>query len=212
MNKLKFWAVGLVFLALGLQAQTVTNIEVKPVGEYADIKIADQNRMMKQLYDTQTRNASVDTIFNNITHYNPPVLYVFSQALFANGEKVPAVEWYLYAQINAMYDAERCADGSAKQAVLILEENIRATVGSYMRQTPGLEKESAEKVLVLFRKLAPDYDIRWINLHGMGAFSGAFGEETPNEKPKLTEDTIRWPAMREKVLNEFAKMHGVKLK
>lgn len=210
MQKLKSILLLLSLVAVSLQAQQVKNIEVKPVGEYAEIKIADQNQMMKLLYEPQTRGAAVDTVFNNITHYNPPVLYVFSQALFVNGEQNPAVEWYLYAQLNAMYDAERCADNTAKQAVLILEENIRPTVGQYMKKNKSLEKAAAKKVMDLFCNLKPDYDIRWINLHGMGAFNGVFGEEDPNEKPKLTEDCQLWPTMREKVLKEFAKMHGVK--
>ena len=208
MNKFKISVFGVVLFTFGIKAQEVKTIEVKPVDVYAEIKIDEQNRMMKQLYDPQTRSASVDTIFNNITHYNPPVLYLFSQALFANGEKDPAVEWYLYAQLNAMYDSERCADNTAKQAVLILEENIRPTVGTYMKKNKTLEKESAEKVLMLFEKLVPDYDIRWINLHGMGAFSGAFGEETPKEKQILTENVLLWPAMRTKVLKEFKELHG----
>ncbi|HEY6914710.1 MAG TPA: hypothetical protein VI413_08540, partial [Paludibacter sp.] len=113
MSKLKMILAGLVLLGFGLKAQEVKTIEVKPVGVYAEIDIDGQNRMMKQLYDPQTRNASVDTIFNNITHYNPPVLYLFSQALYVNGEKESALQWYLYAQLNAMYDAARCADTSA---------------------------------------------------------------------------------------------------
>ncbi len=201
---------GLILLGFGLKAQEVKTIEVKPVGVYAEIDIDGQNRMMKQLYDPQTRNASVDTIFNNITHYNPPVLYLFSQALYVNGEKEPALQWYLYAQLNAMYDAARCADTSAKQAILILEDNIRPMLAEYMKQNKALETKSAQMVLDLFKKLPPDYDIRWINLHGMGAFTGAFGEELPKETPKLTEDKLLWPGLQAKVLKEFAGLHGVK--
>ena len=210
MNKFKMILAGLVLLGFGLKAQEVKTIEVKPVGVYAEIDIAGQNRMMQQLYDIKTRNASVDTIFNNIMHYNPPVIYLFSQALYMNGEKDPAVEWYLYAQLNAMYDAARCADNTAKQAVLILEERFRPTLEEYMKQNKTKVTESAKKVIYLFKNLKTDYDIRWINLHGMGAFAGAFGEELPKETPKLTEDKLLWPAMQTKVLKEFAVLHGVK--
>ena len=80
-------------MLFSLKAQEVKNIAVKPTGVYAEIDIDGQNRMMQLLYEPKTRNASIDTIFNNITHYNPPVLYLFSQALFLNGEKESAVQY-----------------------------------------------------------------------------------------------------------------------
>jgi hypothetical protein len=210
MNKFKLLVVGVAMLTFDLKAQEVKTIEVKPVGVYAEIDIDGQNLMMKQLYDPVTRNASIDTIFNNITRYNPPVLYLFSQALYLNGEKESAVQWYLYAQLNAMFDAARCADNSAKQAVVILEDNIRPMLAVYLKQNKAVETKSAQMVLDLFKKLQPSYDIRWINLHGMGAFTGAFGEELPKETSKLTEDKSLWPDLLAKVLKEFAGLHGVR--
>jgi len=204
--------LGLFLIAFGLRAQEVTKIEVKPVGVYAEINIDGQNRMMKQLYDPKTRNSAVDSVFNNLWNYNPPVLYVFSQALFLNGEKNSAIEWYLYAQLNAMYDAARCADNSAKQAVLILEENVMPMFGDYLKQNKTMEKNSAEKALALFDKLQPNYDIRWINLHGVGAFMGVFNEEAPKETPKLTEDKVLWPMLKSNVIKEFTASHGLKEK
>ena len=210
MNKFKMILPGLLLLAFAMKAQETKTIVVKPMGVYAEIDIDGQNRMMQQLYDTLSRKASVDTIFNNITHYNPPVMYLFSQALFMNGEKKSAVEWYLFAQLNAMYDAARCADNSAKQAVEILEERTRPTLDDYMEQNKAMVTESAGKVLQLFKRLQSDYDIRWINLHGMGAFDGVFGEETPKKTPQLTVDKLQWPGIEKSILKEFAERWGVK--
>jgi len=211
MNKI-ILVVCLAMLVISLKCQEVKNIAVKPTGVYAGIDIDGQNRMMQQLYDIKTRNASIDTIFNNITHYNPPVLYLFSQALYLNGEKEPAVQWYLYAQLNAMYDAARCADNSAKQAVDILEERIRPTLEDYMKQNKPMVTESAQKSIELYKRLQSNYDIRWINLHGLGAFDGFFGEETPKKTPQLTVDKLLWPGIEKNVLKEFAERWGVKEK
>ena len=210
MKKFKIILAGLVLIVFAIKAQDVKTIEVKPVGVYAEINIKGQNRMLQLLYDTQTRNAAIDTIFNNITHFNPPVIYLFSQALFLNGEKQSAVEWYLYAQINAMYDAARCVDNTAKQAVMVLEERTQPTLDEYMKKNKPIVTESARKVIQLFNSLQPDYDNRWINLHGLGAFDGAFGEELPKEAPKLTEDKSLWPSIKAKVLKEFTETHGVR--
>jgi hypothetical protein len=212
MNKRIIFLVCLATIVISLKCQEVKNIAVKPTGVYAEIDIDAQNRMMQQLYEPKTRNASIDTIFNNITHYNPPVLYLFSQALFLNGEKEPAVQWYLYAQLNALYDAARCADNSAKQAVEILEERTLPTLDDYMKQNKPLVTASAAKVMDLYKSLQTDYDIRWINLHGMGAFEGVFGEELPKKAPQLTIDKLLWPGIQEKILKEFADRWGVKEK
>ena len=210
MSKYKILTVLLLLLSLGVQAQNVKTIEVKPVGVYATIDIDYQNRMMKQLYDPKTRSASVDTIFGNIGHYNPPVLYLFSQALYQGGEKDAAIEWWYFAQLCAMYDAARCADNTAKQGVLILEENIQPLYATYILQNKEVEAKSAAKALELFNHLKPDYDIRWINLHGLGAFSGFFSDEAPKETPKLTEDELLWPKLRAKVVKDFTKLHRLK--
>jgi len=122
------------------------------------------------------------------------------------------VQWYMYAQLNAMYDAARCADNSAKQAVEILEERYHPTLDEYMKQNQALVTETAGKVMSLFMGVQTDYDIRWINLHGLGAFAGAFGEELPKETPKLTVDKLLWPVNQKSTLKEFADRWGVKEK
>jgi len=209
MNKQILTILCITLFHMSVTAQEVKTIVVEPVGVYAEIDVAGQNRMISQLYDLKTRNASIDTIFNNFTRYIPPVMYLFSQALFLNGEKQSAVEWYLYAQIQAMYDAARCTDNSAKQAVLILEERNRPVLNEYMNENKKLVTETAGKVMLLFKKVQTEYDIRWINLHGMGSFSGAFGEELPKETPKLTVDKSLWPDIADNILKEFAARYSV---
>lgn len=210
MNKQILTILCFTMFAVSVTSQEVKIIEVKPVGVYAGIDVEGQNRMINQLYDVNTRNASIDTIFNNFTRYNPPVMYLFSQALFLKGEKQPAVEWYLYAQIQAMYDSARCADNSAKQAVLILEERNRPILDEYMKQNKTIVTETAGKVLLLFQKVKTEYDIRWINLHGLDSFSCFFGEELPKETPVLTVDKSLWPDIERKIMKEFASRYGVK--
>jgi len=207
MNKKNIALVALAVLVItNIQAQQVTNIVVQPQGVYAEIRIDDQNRTMKQLYDVKTRNATVDTIFNNIGHYNPPVMYLFSQALFLNGEKESAIEWYLYAQLQAMYDANLCADNTAKQAVLILEENSRPVLGEFLKMNKKMVKDAVVKIVALFSELPTDYDRRWINLHGMDSFAGAFGD-TITTTPKLSAEAEMWPKIKERTIREFRKMH-----
>lgn len=196
----------LTTLSASLPAQKLTNIEVQPQGVYATIRVESQNRTMKQLYDPKTRSATVDTIFQNFSSYNPPVMYIFSQALFYGGEKDAAVQWYFYAHLQARFDAEICADESAKQGILILEENMRPVLGEYIQKHPTESDKSASMALVLFEKIEPSYDRRWINLHGLGSFAGVFGDSVP-ANPKLSVDAILWPSIKSNIIKEFKSKH-----
>ena len=109
------------------------NIELEPKGVYSEIKIKNQNEMITKLLEPSTRADAVETIFKNINQYNPTVLYVFSQVLFVQGEQQNAIDWYLFAQINALYDANRCTDNSAKQATGILESRFKPVFEDYIK-------------------------------------------------------------------------------
>jgi hypothetical protein len=204
--KQPFLLIFLILISLSIQAQKVETIEVKPTGIYATIDDDRQNQMMQRLYDPATRATAVDTIFNNITDYNPPVMYLFSQALYLNGEKQPAVEWYLYAQLNALYDANRCADNSAKQAVTILESKTFPVLKDYILQHKESYVQTVDKVILLFSKLAPTYDHRWINLHGINSFTGVF-DDKPDTTAVLSVDRLLWPKIKEETIQQFREMN-----
>lgn len=200
MKTVYFSLIILLFSSQSILAQK--SKPLNPKGIYSEIKVAKQNKMIQELIDTKTRASSIETIFNNINQYNPPVLYVFSQALFVNGELQTGIDWYLFAQLNALYDANRCSDKTARQATTILESKFRPAYEDYIKSNKQAYLESIDKVVMLFNKIPQDYDIRWINLHGMDAVTTSLSDEKEN-KNDLSLPKESWPEIKEKTIGQF---------
>lgn len=183
-------------------AQTTTVL--KPKGVYAEINVTDQNKMMELLMDTSTRGEAIDSIFKNLKHYNPPVLYLFSSVLFLEGEQENGLDWYLYAQLCSLYDANCCADSSAKQATIILENNFRPYFENYISQNKVTFEKGINKAVALFERIHTDYDHRWINLHGMDAVMSSFDEKSQHS---LSVPEESWPGIKLKTIEYFKKIN-----
>lgn len=204
MNKTK---TGLLILLL-LSFQTIwsqTTITVKPKGIYAEIDLTAQNAMIELLIRPETRHVAIDTVFNNINKYNPPVLYMFAQALFAEGEKQNAIDWYLFAQLNTMYDIKRCTDNSVNDAFSILESLNRPVFEEYIKKHKDEYITSLEKVINLFSKTTQNYDYRWINLRGMNCMIASMEDANKKKEDKieLTKPKDSWPTIKETVISDF---------
>lgn len=180
----------------------ITTTELAPKGVYSTIMVSEQNRMINLLIEPTTRLAAVDTIFTHISRYNPPVLYMFSQALFYIGEEQNGVDWYLFAQLNALYDANRCADNTAKQATIILEMQFRPELEEFIKKNKKEYLESVDRAVKLFKVITQDYDIRWINLHGMDAISASLNENNDSDKI-LTVPQEQWAKIKEETIKSF---------
>lgn len=196
----------LLIILVSKIAFSQTTIEVTPKGIYSEINVSKQNKMIELLFDTTTRSAAVDTIFEHINQYNPPVLYVFSQALFLGGEQQSGIDWYLFAQINALYDANRCADNSAKQATTILESQFRPVLEKFIKKNKKDYLAGVDRTIELFKIIPQDYDIRWINLHGMGAISTSLGNDKETNK-ELTVPNEKWAEIKESTIEMFEQIH-----
>lgn len=188
-------------------AQKATVVE--PKGIYAEIDLTEQNKMMERLIDDQTRKAAVDTIFNNIKHYNPPVIYFFAYIIYTAGEKQSGLEWYLYARLNAMYDANRCADTTAQQALLVLEKQFSPYFNTYIQNNKVVYTEAIKKVVALFEHTKPDYDYRWINLNGMDAIISS-SEENPQPPKPLSLPKESWPQIKTQTIKAFKELNSEK--
>lgn len=204
MNKIKTYLLILFLLSFqNIWSQTSTT--VKPKGIYAAIDLTAQNTMIELLIRPETRHTAIDTIFNNINKYNPTVLYLFAQALFAEGEQQNAVDWYLFAQLNTMYDIKRCTDSSVNDAFLILESRNRPVFEKYIKEHKDEYKTSIEKVINLFSRTTQNYDYRWINLQGMDCMIASMEDANKKEEAKieLTKPKDSWPTIKETVISYF---------
>ena len=175
----------------------IQTIEVQPKGEYADIRIEDQNATIEKLNSTdkEIQKKAVTQILKSPNTYVPPVLYSLSNYLFHNDNKRDAAFWFYTAQLRARYDANRCNDPTAVQAVSVLNQNYGTQINQYgFKDLSNLER-IVNEVAAYVRSNPENYDHRWINLHGMGAFVNG-GEALSKPKPE-------WSKIKEETVSEY---------
>lgn len=174
------------------------DIVAKPTGAYATIDVAPTNDAIKKLQhgSHRERRATSDAIEAAPARYAPPALYALSRALFDDGRKDDAAFWFYAAQLRARFDANRCADGSARAAVDALNGEYGAPVNRYMFQRLDALEALVPKVIEWDRATPHEYDARWINRHGMGAFPGG-GDAALS----LPQD--QWETIAERTRDEY---------
>ena len=134
-------------------------------------------------------------ILENPNSFSPPVLYSLSNYLFKKGEKYKAAFWFYTGQLRARYDANRCADKTAGQAVSVLNENFGYQINEYgFADLSNLEKIVGE-VVEFVKNNKELYDNQWINLHGMGAF---LNDDKPLSKPES-----EWNAIKTQTIEDY---------
>lgn len=182
------WAAALTLS--GGVAATADTIMVKPTGEFAKIDVARTNQAIDMLKGSaEQRKKAILEIEATPQNYAPPVFYLLSNVLFSEGRKDDAAFWFYAGQLRGRYDANRCADISAREAVAVLNMQFGKPINTYtMQNLPKLEK-IVQKVVLWDEKTPHNYDHRWINLHGMGAMmSGLDPDEQKKEALSLPRE------------------------
>jgi hypothetical protein len=193
----------------GLLATQVAVAETKtvtPRGEFAQI----DTRLAKttiQILANGTADEKQDVIAKvkaNPENYAPPVFYVLSHVLFADGEKDEGAFWFYAGQLRARVDANICADSSAGQAVGVLNANFGTPINQYTFQDIPKLEALVPKVVDWERKTPYNYDRRWINLHGMGAMMSGLGAQSKDaSQAPLSYPKDRWTDIAEKTRTDY---------
>ena len=143
-------------------------------------------------YGTDKREAMRD-VQRSASSYNPLVLYALANALIEDYSE-RAIFWYHVGRIRATYDALRCRDKSAQNAMLELRKRMNQDLRSaqfYRRERlPGI----AQKAVDWDAKNPRNYDQRWIALYGTVAASSP---GTDADSLMLPESD--WPAILKRV-------------
>ncbi len=180
-------------------AQTRT---IEPRGEYAKIDTRVAREAIEALSsgapDRQARTVAAVTAAPQ--KYAPPVFYALSRALFEQDKKDEAAFWYYAGQLRARFDANRCADVSARQAVSLLNREYGGPINKHATQDLAKLEQLVERVVAWDRRTPHDYDHRWINLHGMGAILSA--KEGAKPAP-LSLPKSDWPAIADKTRQDY---------
>lgn len=180
-------------------------IELPSVGSYKDIDVKSDKTFIRRLLSKSTpkRDKAIELFLEDVSSYSPPVIYAASNALFMAGRKDEAGFWFYAGQVRARFDANRCADKSASQAVSALNQSFGLPINKYMFEDIDKLGKTVERAVSWDRSTPHNYDHRWINLHGTNAvmayMDGEAGEVTfsiPSEQwgsvaEKTREDYLR---------------------
>lgn len=167
--------------------------------EFAEIDTRLANETIGALMngDAEVKQRAIAQIKDRPENFAPPVFYVLSEVLFKLGDKDEAAFWFYAGQLRARFDANRCADISARQAVTLLNDRFGPAINQHTFQDIPKLKELVPRVVEWDRRTPHQYDHRWINLHGMNAVISAQGGESgatgfsapPEEWERIAEKT-----------------------
>lgn len=107
------------------------------------------------------------------------------------GEFEKAFRLYLLSRFYAFYDMKRVKDGSAHQAILMLEENTYSTISrkqqeSFSTEAGKYQSDNSETLISACEAIeklgAPEYHPTYMIQHGMGAFFASEDDDGIVEK------------------------------
>jgi tetratricopeptide (TPR) repeat protein len=180
---------------------------VKPSGEYAQIDTTLALKTVGVLKDgsPEEKLKVFAQIRKQPEKYAPPVLYLLSNVLFQMGDKDEAAFWFYAGQVRARFDANRCAEPSARAAVSVLNNQYGPIINRYtFGEKPAMLDDLLPRVVDWDRKTAHDYDHRWINLHGMGAVMSSMsskGGASPLTALSLPKE--QWEQIAERTRSDY---------
>lgn len=164
-----------------------------PKGDYASIDTKPLAVMEKLNKTTAHESDSlIQQIEQHSENYPPPVFFSLANLLYRQGNGDDAIFWYNAGKLRGDFDADRCADISAKDAVQVMVMSM--PIALRKSQFNDLDKLQTiiEKVIKWDKDTPYDYDYRWINLHGMDAMGSSLGDASgkPMTVPRETWDNL----------------------
>ena len=170
----------------------------EPSGIYKTIEVRLANDTIKSLKQgkAKARTEMIKKITSSPENYAPPVLYLTSSILFEDTKRDEAMFWFYAGQLRGRIDANICADKTAGSAVGALNDMFGVPINQYAFKDVSKLKQTVEKVLEWEEKTECNYDRRWINLHGMRAFS-------KDKNPVLSAPQEEWENIRRKTREEY---------
>jgi hypothetical protein len=204
------------FIALALPVMVATvcwispcvanDVAVRPIGVYAEIDIQLTSAAVQTLStgSNAAKAKVIATVQENAKEYAPPAFYALSKALFDEGQKDEGAFWFYAGQLRGRFDANRCADASAREAIDVLNDEYGTPINQYMFQRPGKLAKLIDRVVDWDKKTPHNYDPRWINLHGMNAMTAAMSGKVPtNAAASMSIPSSQWAEIEEQTRADY---------
>jgi hypothetical protein len=169
----------------------------RPQGIYATINMSGTESAIRELGQLipVPRREAIAAAVPNAARLSPPVLYALANAVsLDDANMADAVIWYHIGRIRAVFDALRCKDPSAREAVNILGKGLSPDITRFQRQNRQRTMEIAELAVKWDQQNPRGYDYRWINLYGKVA---RYSAGTDPAEPTVPES--EWPEILKRV-------------
>lgn len=148
------------------------------------------------------RENELKAVEENAAAYPPPVFFFIARSLWREGRKEDAAFWLYAGQLRTRFDAARCGDPAAKEAVTLLSDTYGTEITEGLSEDLDAAKAAVHKVLEWDKKTGREYDPRWINLHAVTAYLGASGAQIP-DTVTITAPKEQWAAIGEQTRKQF---------
>ena len=185
-----------------LGAQTTA---IAPQGPYAriDTRLSGEAVAALGKGDPLERRKTVEAILANPQNYAPPAFYALSNVLASDGRADEGAFWFYFGQLRGRYDATRCADATARQAINALNQTYGPVINQYAFRDLDRLEALVPRVVEFDRRTAHLYDPRWINLHGMGAVLSGLAKTTPQPSAEMSLPENRWSSIAEETRQTY---------
>lgn len=180
------------------------NIKVHPQGEYATVDnkpIAQTIHLLATTTGDQS-DALIAQIESHSGDYAPPVLFMLSVVLYQHRFLDDATFWYNAARVRASFDAARCADVTARGAVMKLMSQVPVPLRRAQFDDTEKLHDIAQRAVKWDETTPYHYDYRWINLSGMNAVASGMGNTDVLNRP-MTLPQEQWVALATRVRLEY---------
>jgi hypothetical protein len=204
MRWLMLFFAGLILSQGPVRPDSVT-ATVVPRGEYATIDTKPMLAVMEKLKSTtgHENDTLIQDIEKNSGNYAPPVFYSLATVLYNQGDKDDAIFWFNAGRLRADFDAMRCTDVSARDAVRVLTMGIPVELRkSQFDDIPKLTV-IANKVIQWDATTPHNYEYRWINLHGLDAMQSGLGGPATGKPLSVPQET--WDALSQQNRDQYRK-------
>jgi len=190
-----------LFLILICKAQTGTTNVVEPQGQYKNIDLSTEMDIIKKITDPKNKGKAtlINSVQRSANDYTPSLLYIMSSVLFNDGKQEDAMYWFYLAQLRARYDTNRCADKTASPARY--NSMIGPPINEYAFKHLDVLKRVVDSVVNYVKINEENYDPRWINIEGMGAFTSTTSKQDAQKPLSLPKE--QWPAIKAATIDDY---------
>jgi hypothetical protein len=189
-----------------VSANAPNDVPVAPKGKYAEIDTKPIVAVMLKLRNSigHENDELVHDIEQHSDKYAPPVFFSLAELLYRQNDLSDAIFWFNAGRLRAEFDAARCADISARQAVNILVLGIPTELRKAQFDNLNQLHSINQKVIQWDKATAYNYEYRWINLHGMNAMRSGLGQSEADSEP-LSLPQSTWAALANKNRDDYSK-------